>query len=225
MSASLRRGIGALGVVALLACVLALPVRAEDRGRDHFWEITPLVGIGWGGSIDFVGSTSGGSGEIEFESGPVIGAQIGARFAEEGAGFVSYQFQRTTAEVRWDANFLPDQSIDVDIGYLQFGGELELPVNPRLTPFIGLGIGATHITPREGDGDTEWFFSGSFFGGAKLALTRHVGLRLQMNLLATVIQNDSDIFCVSSGGLTCAVSTDLESMIQGNFVGSVYVAF
>ncbi len=211
--------------LVLLAQLVALPALAEERGPQHLWEITPIVGIGWGGKIDFEDDAGGGSGEIDFDSGPVIGGVIGARVSEEGMGFISYQFQRTSADVRWDGGSNPNQAVDVNVGMIQIGGELELPMNPHFVPFFGLGIGATHIGLRDNDASPEWFFSGTVSGGAKFPITKHFGLRLHMSMLATVIQNDSAVLCVSSGGLTCAVSADLEAMIQGDFMAGVYLAF
>jgi hypothetical protein len=215
----------AAALLVVLVGLIALPATAQQRGPQHLWEITPMVGIGWGGKIDFESSTGANKGDIEIEPGPFIGGRIAARVSEEGMGFISYQFQRTTADVNWDGGIIPSQSIDLNIGLIQVGGELELPMNPHLVPFIGLSIGATHMAQRDASENPEWFFSGSFFAGAKVPITRYFGLRFHMSMLATVIQNNSDILCVSSGGLTCVSSTDLDSMIQGDFMGGFYIAF
>ena len=96
----------------------------------------------------------------------------------------------------------------------------------HLVPFIGLGIGATHITPIDTDASTDWFFSFSAIGGLKIPIVKHVGIKAQIRYLGTVINSDASWFCASSGGLTCGVSLDNTKILsQGDVTGGLYVSF
>jgi hypothetical protein len=208
----------ALGA-ALMCLLSACPALAEGLEPQRF-EISAMAGWQWGGSVDM----AAGNGSLD--SGPGFDGIIAYRVQEDGLMALTYSVQRTD----FTANFLDvngklvRRTVPVNVGYAHFMGELELPRSERFVPFIGLSVGATHFTPR-GQGETGWFFSAAFIGGIKYRITDHLGLRTQMRMLATVINGDSRIFCASSGGLTCAFSTSLEGMLQGDIVGGLYVAF
>jgi hypothetical protein len=182
-------------------------------------EVTVLGGVQFGGSSNFIG------GEASFAAGPEFAALLGVRVNKQGLITLGYQRQWTEVDFRilqlsnpiWGKR-------DMTVGTIHFGGELELPVNDRVIPFIGVSLGATHYS-AEFPNSTSWYFSGAFTGGLKLKLTKHIGLRSQMRLLGTVINNDSTVFCVSSGGLTCAIAADLDGVVQGDFLAGVYVTF
>jgi len=176
-------------------------------------EITALGGIQFGGSVDLVGGDEG-----SFDADVGFGGVLGYRVQNDGLAVISYLVQPT--EFSLDSG----GSVDMNVGYLQIGGELEFAMTPHLLPFIGLTVGATHITPRDG-GDSNWFFSTVFTGGVKVPVSKHFGLRTQMSLLTTVIDGNSKIYCTSGGGASCAISADVDAMFQGNFSVGVYLTF
>jgi len=219
-----KTGIGFLSLFLLLFLLhVPLLAIAAPPGPDltKRVEITAMAGWQWGGSVNML------TGSGTYDSGAAFDGIIAIRTQADGLMGVTYSLQRTD----FTATFLNAQgnfvrrTVPVNVGYAHFTGELELAKpEQRFVPFIGLSVGATHMTPR-GGGQTGWFFSAGFIGGLKYRLFEHVGLRAQMRLLTTVLNGDSRLFCVSSGGLSCALSTDLEGMIQGDLVGGVYVAF
>ena len=208
-----------LAVLSSLLAAASAHAQQERRSDQGLFEFTALGGIQFGGSPDLVGFSG------SLDSGPSFGGIAAVRVSDEGLVALSYTCQRTEFEVTSTGPVpIGSRSIDVNVGYLQLGGELELPVSPRLVPFIGLSVGTTHLTPRNA-GATNWFFSGTFTGGLKVPITRHVGLRTQMRLLGTLITADSSFLCESDGGLKCFISSDLSGMIQGDLMAGVYVTF
>lgn len=183
-------------------------------------QLTALGGIQFGGSLDLEGA------KLELDSAPTWTAQLGWRAQEDGFVYASYTQQRTRATTSF-SNGDPDETFDVTVGYLLFGGELDLRVRKHLVPFIGLGLGATHFTPRDASGGTDWFFAYTAIGGLKIPIVKHVGLRTQVRLLGTVVNSDASWFCASVGGSgTCAVRLDdTTNVIQGDVTAGLYVSF
>ena len=208
-----------LSIGAFLLATGSADAEVEQRDEKPAFEITGLAGVQFGGEITGVG------GRLNFDSAASYGGQVGARVQKDGLAIVSYQRQRSPVTVSF-SDGSPPGKLDVDIGYLQVGGELELPVNPHLIPIIGLTIGATHLTPRGTGTPTEWFFSGTAFAGAKIPITKHIGLRTQIRFLGTLINSDTSFICISNGGAVCKISVrDVEGLIQGDVTAGIYIAF
>jgi len=210
--ATRRRGLRAgLASLALLA--------AASAAHAQHVELTGFGGIQFGGSTDQLGGTA------SFDAGPSFGGMAYYRVRDDGLFGVSYSRQRSELVATFVGAGGPiRRTVDVDVGIVHAGGELEISPRKPLTPILGLSVGATHFTPRQG-GETGWYFSAALTGGFKYRITEHVGLRAHMRLIATVIDSNSRIACVSSGGLTCAIAADLDGLVQGDLVGGLYVAF
>lgn len=203
-----------VGSIASLVVFFAAMAAAAESGN---YEITALGGVGFGGSTDLE------LGDGSLDAGASYGAMLAARVRRDGLVALSYTRQRTEFDVALTGG--GSQRLDVDVGYVQFGGELEFhPTGRRIVPFIGLSLGASHFSPR-GGGRTEWFFAGTFTGGLKIPLTEHVGLRAQMRVMGTLIDGKSDIFCVGAGGVTCVVAGSADGLFQGDALAGIYVTF
>lgn len=218
--------IGAVLMVCLLLCIAGEAFAQGSRKKPEVIDpgtvqLTGLYGYQFGGSLDL------DEGKLRIDAAPAWTVQAGLRWQEDGFVFASYSRQSTTAKFDADSGSASDGQFDVDIGYLQLGGELDLRMRKHLVPFIGLGIGATHFTPiGTGDG-TDWFFSFSAIGGLKIPIVEHVGLKAQVRYLGTVVNSNASWFCGSVGGSgTCAVSLrDTTVMSQGDVTGGLYVSF
>lgn len=192
-------------------------------------EITGFGGYQFGGCVQSA-LTVTLVGESCPASDVAFGGILAYRVRNDGLMGVSYTMQRTnvsfTATSPANGAVAAYRSFPVDMGYLHFVGELELPQGERFIPFIGLGVGAMYYLPRDVPSSSMgWFFSAAFLGGAKLKLHQNFGLRAQMTLLTNVISSEGALFCVSSGGLTCAYNTRLEGQVQGNVLAGAYVTF
>lgn len=217
---SRSRRIRVHGPLALLVIAASSLASAPDARAQHL-ELTGFGGLQWGGSTDLA---SGGTGS--FDWGPSYGGSAYWRVRDDGLFGVIYSRQ----ESRFDASIpqadgsLLYLSTDVIVNLIHAGGELEISPTKRLTPILGLSVGATYIQPTSG-GDTNWFFSAALTGGGKYRITEHFGLRAQMRLIVSVLGSDSTVVCVSAGGATCAVSANLDALIMGDLVAGAYVEF
>jgi len=208
------RALFGLGLVALISA--SSPTWAADPRI----EISGLVGVQFGGETDLNFPTGLKAGEASLESSEAYGATLGLRVREGALAVISYYRQPTEVKFKPLDSSRDGQKIGVDVGYLQIGGELEQSLASHIKPFMGLTIGATHMNPD--GGNTEWFFSGMLYAGAKFPFNEHVGIRMQMGLMGVLLDNDSQWLCVNSA---CLVQADVSGFIQGNFSVGVFVAF
>jgi len=204
----------------VLAPLVALSILGSvTPARAQHVELTGFGGIQFGGATDLL------LGSASFAAGPSYGGMAYYRVRDDGLFGVSYSREQSQMSATWIGNGqILQGTVPVDVGIIHAGGELEISPKKKLTPILGLSVGATHITPRNG-GETGWYFSAALTGGAKYRITDHFGLRAHMRLIATVINDNSTVACVSSGGLTCAVASELDGLVQGDLVGGVFFAF
>jgi len=51
-------------------------------------------------------------------------------------------------------------------------------------------------------------------GGLRIPINKNFGVRLDLRVFGTVLDSESDIFCVSSGGLTCRIKAKGDFFVQ-----------
>ncbi len=192
-------------VVPLLALLLLVP--ASSRA-DWGAEITPFAGFRFGGS--FEDNTTGL--ELDVDEGESFGIILDVRATHETEYELFYSVQKT--QLKGDGLLAGDPLFDLDIHYLHIGGTYLFP-GEKVRPFIGGGLGLTYFSPDGPGLDSEVYFSLSLGGGAKIPISKRVGLRFEARGFLTILPDDTDIFCVSSGGAACAVR------VQGDVFGQV----
>lgn len=193
--------------------------RAE-RPIDPTFEFSLLAGGAFGGSVGVEG------GDVSLNGGWAANAIAALRLrSDEGRLLtLSYMRQRTPFTVALDGQ--PERDVDIDVGFIHVGGEIDGKVGKRLKPFLGLSVGATHFTPMQSSASSEWFFSAGFYGGTKIAFGEHFGLRLQGRMLGTVIGGDKSVICVSGSGGACLISrSGTTGLMQGDMMAGVYFVF
>lgn len=205
----------------LLGAAWPFPAHAGGDARDasERVQLTALAGLQYGGKID------GDQGKVSLDSAPAYTFQAGVRVQEDGFVALSYTLQPTRATASFDDG-RPNQRFDLDVGLIQFAGELEFAAPLPIIPFIGLSVGATHLTPHGSGGETQWFFSGTATAGAKWPITKHIGLRTHARFIGTLVSSDTSFVCVSNGGATCVISvSDTKGILQGDIVAGLYISF
>jgi opacity protein-like surface antigen len=207
-----KLGITGMLWFSIVYCALFLPVSASAADV----EITPFAGYTMGG--DFTETTSGTSLSLDDTSN--YGIMIDIRQKEES--WIELYFSRQQTQLRTDSGFLSGKALfDVDIDYYHIGGTYGT-ASGTVRPFVVGTFGATHLSPR-GEGLTsETKFSLSLGGGVKLALTKHVGLRLDGRWFGTFIGGSGSVFC-SSGACLINVQGDVISQFTAN--AGVILAF
>jgi hypothetical protein len=203
-------------IVFTLLVSTSVPLRSAHAEGGTF-EITPMVGVTVGGSVDLPGA------QIDFDTGLSYGGMVGMRVRDDALVVMSYHRQSTEAHYTDFGTPANNASVDMNIDYLQFGGEIDFAHKARFSPLLGLTIGATHFSPDVPDVDSNWFFSAILYGGATFRLTKHIGLRAQARFIGTVISNNSSWLCASPVG--CVVNVSADGVLQGDFSAGVYVAF
>ena len=201
-----RRGL-TLGVVLLL---LPAAARAERE-----FEITPSAGVFFGGS--FQDSATGRN--VGADASASFGLILGLRESPRAHYELLYRFQRT--DLSWSVTPAGSPRPGVDIHYLQIGSSYEFP-GKRFRPFVAAGVGLTALVPDGAGQDSSTNFSLSLGGGVKIPFSDRAGLRLEGRGYLTVLPSNSQIFCVSSGGASCDVSVEGDTLGQFELMAGVY---
>lgn len=184
----------------LCALLLAGASAADDARADapeYRFELTPILGYRFGGEFDEVeGETT-----IELDDASSFGLILNGRDEANTQWEVYYSRQATSA----DTVNVPGlaSETDVDIHYLLLGGTYR-GSGERIKPFLSAGIGGTHISPDTSALENETFWSFSVGTGLQLYASERWALRLEARGIGTLLDTDSDLFCVSDGGAVCA---------------------
>jgi len=194
----------------LIAAAFLLPSVVFPAEARAGWglEITPYAGYAIGGG--FEDNTTGAG--LDVREGGAFGLILDLSDSPETQYELFYGFQRT--KVTGGGTFGGDPLFDLDIHYLHLGGTYLFP-GEKVRPYIAGGLGATHFVPGGSGLNPKTYFSLSLGGGAKLPISRHVGLRFEGRGLLTILPDTTEIFCVSSGGAACNVR------VQGDVLGQL----
>ena len=196
-----------MGIHQTLSCtVVALGLLcAEGTARAQGVEVAPFIGYRVGGGFNEVVTGQ----PVDVDGARSLGLvlnlpfrgdlQIEGLFTHQEASFVlpaTLDAQRT----RWR----------VTVQHLQVGGLRELEPGP-IRPFLTGTLGLTRYSAR---GDDELRFSLAAGGGVKLLPTRHLAVRLDGRLYATIVDADLDtLFC--SPGFCVGVGVTVGGIVGG----------
>jgi opacity protein-like surface antigen len=170
--------------------LLAGPGRAA--GDTPRFELTPFVGARVGGGFD-VEDATGTESSVDLGSGAGFGLDLG--LYRDHQSFYELLYSTQTAEI--DSRNAAIDGIDLRIDYLQLGGTLFFPQeNDFFVPYLSLTLGATLLRP-DGDFDSKTRFSGSLGGGFRFPFNDSVALNLGVRGYLTLLDSDTDLFCVS----------------------------
>jgi len=190
-------------LLAALSALFPTPGRAD-------WGValTPFAGYRFGG-----GFTDNATGlDLDVDEGGSFGLIIDVKASQDTEYELFYSVQKTT--LQGEGLFAGEPLFDLDIHYLHLGGTYLFP-GERVRPFIGGGLGLTYFSPDGPGLDSEIDFSFSLGGGVKIPISKRVGLRFEGRGFLTILPDNTEIFCVSSGGASCAVR------VQGDVFGQV----
>jgi hypothetical protein len=117
--------------------------------------------------------------------------------------------------------FTGDPLFDLAIDYIQVGGLYMFTEGEQVRPFVAGGLGLTRMDPKRSDLVTEYRFSAGLGGGAKILLTKRLGLRFDVRGIYTALNGDASIFC--SGG--CAISIRSNGFWQAEVGAALVLRF
>jgi len=169
---------------------------AEAQERPFRFELTPYVGYRVSSDLETEDAETGDEVDLDLDETGSFGLilNIPADYPTEWEFLIS----RQSTEIGRSGGVLAasDPLADLDITYLQAGGTY-LFEGERARPYFVATIGAAHFEP-DGEGlDSDTFFAFSFGGGVKLAPTSRIGLRLEARAFATLVDNDTAVYCES----------------------------
>ncbi len=177
----------------LLFIVFFLPLSVLAQDQPYKFEITPFAAYRIGGSLE----EKDGDGQVELNDSNALGVMFNIEANPNGQYEFLYSRQNTDARTE---GFLPnDPTVDMDVETFHIGGTY-LFDGEKTRPFLALTLGLTQFDPGITDSNSESFFSASIGGGVQLNATRRLGLRLEARAFTTFVKDDSNIFCISSGG-------------------------
>ena len=195
-----------LVVMAIGSLLHSIPAAAQDT--NFKFELTPFAAYRVGGNFE----EKDGVGRVELNDSNAQGIMLNIKANPNGQYELLYSRQSTDADT---AGFLiNDPTIDLDVETFHFGGTY-LFDGENTRPFLALTLGMTQFDPGITDSGSESFFSASLGGGVQLNATKRLGIRLEARAFTTFVEDDSNIFCASSGGEGgCLIQVDARTLTQ-----------
>lgn len=151
-------------------------------------EVTPSAGFAMSTGVPVVGGT------LMLAPSPVFGAtvDIGNWF---GAHFeIAYMLQSTGLVLQPQVGANQGQ-YDVTAHHIQIGGEIDI-LHGGVRPFVGIILGTEWLAPHSDVPDELWF-EATFEAGAKVRLTRMLGIRAQAQVTTVAMDARSQVFCAN----------------------------
>jgi hypothetical protein len=202
----------ALTGALIISLVPSFAALADDRIR---FDVTPMVGYRAGGEFDEVDPEATAEDSADLDEGTSFGIDLG--LYRDSRSFFELLYSRQESGI--DSPDPAVGSVDVVAEYLHFGGTLLFPGEHWFVPWLSLAGGVTRLDP-DGGYDSETELSGSIGGGVRLPFNEHVAATLGARGYVTLLDSDTEIFCVGSGDLECLVRTSDDFFFQGEvFVG------
>ena len=194
-----------VSAAAAAALCLSLPAQAADDVKEYNnFEFTPFFGHMAGGEFEDPTDSS----DRDLDAGTDFGIMIDAATDWWRHYEMLYVHQSTKVD-----GFDP---FDLDVEYLQFGGTVSYPdaEYTHIVPYIGMTVGAARFSPDSAGLNDETKFAATLGGGVRIPITKTFGVRLDLRVFGTVLDSESDIFCVSSGGATCRIKVKSDFFLQ-----------
>ena len=209
-------GIRGFHTALLAAALTGLAHSACAAGPAVHAELTPMIGYRSGDS--FEDPDTGESLDLD------DGANQGVIFNLDHDPNTQWEilYSRQDSELTLAQPFLGQSSLDVDIQYFSVGGIYVFhdQAHPGIEPFVGAGVGVTHMSPDGLDSETEPLLN--LVAGYKFFLTDNLGLRLEARAYATALESDAAIFCGNGG---CIARVESEGFWQYEFNAGAALRF
>lgn len=189
-------------VLTLFVTLLVAPPLAAAS------DLTLIAGAVAGGSLE----DTDGSDDLDIDAS--AGAGFALHFDAPAGGQYELLYFRQATDIGTSALFSDANEVDLTIEFFQVGGNYAFGEPRDWQPYVMLTVGAARLEPDAPGTESEVF--AAMTGG--LGLYRDLGerfaLRLEARALATWIDDDTAVFCVSSGGATCAISAEGDTVWQ-----------
>jgi opacity protein-like surface antigen len=188
-----RRVLAAAGLCAVLVPAVAA-LAQENRGAI---ELTGFAAYNFNGEFDAEDTDA----TVNLDDAAGFGLILNGWDSAETQWEIYYSQQETSGDTAAVPGLGSDTDIDMQV--LQLGGTYRWD-GSMMRPFMSAGIGGTFVDPDSSALDSETFWSFSLGAGMQFFPEERWGLRLELRGIGTVVDSDSDLFCVSAGGAVCA---------------------
>ncbi len=214
MCPKLANGMIGNGIIILtLACLLAPSLASAQRG-----ELTAFGGWQFGGHLGVR------EGKLRLQANENFGGMLNLDVRPGIQLELSYTRQASVLELEEPPLGAKRELFDMTVEYFQIGALYQYEGrSERVMPFGVFTLGWTAFNPDKATISSEYLFSMSFGGGAKLLLGERFGLRVQGRLLFPIQWAGGGIFC-GSGGCNAGVSGGT-SIVQADVTGGLFVTF
>ena len=204
----------AIANIAILAATTGV---AHAQVPEYRVSVTPFLGYQMGGTFD----DDDGGNEVEVDDASSFGLILNAPADNHTEWELFYS--RQSAGLDSTTVALP-ADLELEVQHILVGGTYVFD-RELFRPFISAGIGAAHLSPDGPGFDSDTVFAFGLGGGAQFFPESRFGLRVEGRMLGSVIDSDSSIFCVSSGGATCAFRASGEILWQFEVFGGLVARF
>jgi hypothetical protein len=201
--------------------------RGYNSQMSHRFEIIGYGGYAWTisrrVSIQFPPPPQGVglvTGDIDIADSPFWGVEAAFNLRPGAQLTLLYQRQDTDLTFKSVPNAVVDVSVPWTVEYWHIGGIGGVP-RGNVFPFSGLSIGATHYIKSDGGGDA-WRFSLMIRLGAKIYLSKRLGLQLQGRMPWTITNGGVGI---GIGGGGAAVTFGGSGIAQIDLNGGLILSF
>ncbi len=197
--------------IILFAAAICIPFILNAQSV----EVTPFGGYVFGGTMQ------GDYGDVYIHDNAQYGGMISVAVSRVVDVDLIYNRSDTKADVNYfsiNGYTKPYQEVPLSINYMQIGFTKNFRVNPTVSPFVGMNMGACVFAPKEEYADA-WFFSVGINAGAKIYFAKRIGLRLQAQGYIPVQGTAFSMF-VGTGGASTGVSV-YSTLFQFGFTGGL----
>ncbi|MEM7284168.1 MAG: outer membrane beta-barrel protein [Pseudomonadota bacterium] len=187
------------------AIFLLVLLTGNSFASEARFEITPQLGYTFGGTLADVNGA-----DLDLDDATSVSLTVNIRVRADATVEVFYSHQDVDTNA---PGFAVDPGVELGIQKLEFGGTYRFNDGyPK--PYVAATVGVTKLDPDAQGLRDDSFFSFSLGGGVRLYETDRFAVRADARWLATVLSDDTDLLCESSGGVNCAVAIDADLLSQ-----------
>lgn len=210
-----------LKIIALTFVSVASGEQVIAQTKAGDFELTPFGAFSIGGEFSDVDVET----TANLEDSGSIGLIFDIRAEANTQWEFLYSMQDTSA--MFSGTQVSAQDVDVDVHYLQAGGTY-LGDGRVARPYLAATIGATHFDVNTPGFQDDTFFSFSIGTGLQIRPNERLGIRLEARLFGSLVQSDSDLFCVSNPGngvAGCAIVVSGDVLWQTQAIAGMVFRF
>lgn len=192
------RHAAAVAIVALMPMLICLP--GQSFAQNPRVELTAVAGYRSGGEFKDPDTDE----TLDLDEGGSVGLIL--NIDHDANTQWEFMLSHQATELETGPAFVAQGRFDLDVTYFSAGG-IYVWRDPKVEPFIGAGIGVTHMAPDDSQYDSETRVLLQLVGGYKFHLTDNLGLRVEVRGYGTLLDSDAAVFC-GNGACIARVESD-----------------